>query len=390
MRITYIHQHFGTPEEGGGQRPFEFARRLADKGHQVTVIRDAPRIPTTARHCFSVVSVKTRYRNDLGTIGRITAFVAFAVKSTVVACRTDADVIFASSTPLTVAIPGVIAHRFKRVPMVFEVRDLWPEVPIQLGYLKDPISKFLARALERTAYRESQEIVALSPTMKAGVERVAPEKPVALIPNTSNIEVFDRNAPSRSRARACLGVPDGARMLVYAGSLGVSYDPRWLIDLAAADPNLLVFVLGDGRLLPELRERASALGLDARRVLPGDTPHRGVVTHYAAADLIVSSLIPHPSLKDNSLNKVFDAFAAGRPVVFNHDGWLAELASSHQAGWVVDSTRLHDVAQMIMGLSDSEIEAAGRAAARLGRERFATTRLVGDFERVLERAAGAT
>lgn len=179
-------------------------------------------------------------------------------------------------------------------------------------------------------------------------------------------------------------------MLVYAGSLGVSYDPRWLIDLAAADPNLLVFVLGDGRLLPELRERASALGLDARRVLPGDTPHRGVVTHYAAADLIVSSLIPHPSLKDNSLNKVFDAFAAGRPVVFNHDGWLAELASSHQAGWVVDSTRLHDVAQMIMGLSDSEIEAAGRAAARLGRERFATTRLVGDFERVLERAAGAT
>ena len=386
MRITYIHQHFRTPEEGGGQRPFEFARRLTERGHQVTVVRAAPTSPLTEQHDFDVIEVEATYANHFSPVRRIVAFATFAAKASVAAARPRADVVFASSTPLTVAVPGIIARLVRRAPLVFEVRDLWPEVPIRLGALTNPVLIAVARALERLAYRSSAQVIALSPTMEAGVRSVRPDVPITLIPNTSHVQKFRAAADDRQAARARLGVPADRTMLLYAGSLGVSYDPSWLLDLKAARPELSVYVLGEGATAAALADRAVALGLDPQEILLGPVSHPTVVDFYAAADLVVSSLIDEASLYDNSLNKVFDAFAAGRPLLFNHPGWLSRVATDAEAGWAVPSGDVTAAVDLLDRLSADDLDVAGKSSARIGEEQFSTERLTDAFEAVLLKA----
>ncbi|MGO1466503.1 MAG: GNAT family N-acetyltransferase [Microbacterium gubbeenense] len=99
---------------------------------------------------------------------------------------------FATSTPLTVIIPAWVAKAFRRIPIVFEVRDLWPELPIAVGALRNPVMKWGAGVLERVAYRSSTQIVALSPGMKEGVVRAGiDERDVTVITNSSDLDLFD-------------------------------------------------------------------------------------------------------------------------------------------------------------------------------------------------------
>ena len=111
--------------------------------------------------------------------------------------------VFATSPPLTIGLAGIAAARRWRVPLVFEVRDLWPEAPIQMGALRSPVAQRAARGLERATYRAAAHVVALSPGMRDGViaAGVAPER-VTLIPNASDLELFSPDVdPGDLRAR---------------------------------------------------------------------------------------------------------------------------------------------------------------------------------------------
>ena len=175
MRVLYLHQYFVTPSMSGGTRSFEFARRLADAGHEVNVITaNVNRCPENSAEPEVIDGIRVHwlpvaYSNQMSYLMRIVAFFKFAVLAARQARKVGGDIVFATSTPLTIAIPGVITSRSLKIPMVFEVRDLWPEMPIAMGALRNPVSKFLARALERFAYRHSSHIIALSPGMAKGV-----------------------------------------------------------------------------------------------------------------------------------------------------------------------------------------------------------------------------
>ena len=175
MKITYLHQYFNTPEMPGDGRSFEMARRLVANGHRVNLLT-AFRGETETQDWFcsresgiDVHWLPVPYANTMSYAERIRSFFRFAIRSASRAAQLEADVVFATSTPLTIALPGVRAARRRRVPMVFEVRDLWPELPIAIGALRDPVSIFLARRLERFAYRNANRVVALSPGMADGV-----------------------------------------------------------------------------------------------------------------------------------------------------------------------------------------------------------------------------
>lgn len=152
MRITYIVQHFHLPTEAGGTRAWEFARRLAAEGHEVTMIGAGTVSRTFYEKGFKVVLLPVSYSNSMGTFRRIVSFLHFMVSATRVAVATPADVVLSSSTPLTVAVPGIVAAIVRRAAFVLEVRDLWPEVPIALGVLPSKATQFLARTLEVVAY----------------------------------------------------------------------------------------------------------------------------------------------------------------------------------------------------------------------------------------------
>ena len=175
MRITYIHQHFVLPGEPGGSRPYEFARRMAAAGHEVTMICGRDEAMDKTVDGIHVRRLAIPYRNEMSKRERIVSFFNLLVRASAVAARVPADVIYASSTPLTVAVPGIVAKFTQRAPLVAEIRDLWPEVPIKLGYLNNPVAIFLAKQLEKAFYAASSEVVALSPSMADGVNEVAPK-----------------------------------------------------------------------------------------------------------------------------------------------------------------------------------------------------------------------
>jgi len=228
MRITYLHQYFNIPAMPGGTRSYKMARRLVAMGHEVNMVtswREADGRKgwfVTDEPGIKVHWLPVQYSNRMGFGERIRAFFQFALRSAQRAAALDAEIVFATSTPLTIALPAVYAARRRKVPMVFEVRDLWPEMPIAMGALKSPLQIRAARALETWAYRHAVAVVALSPGMKQGVVDTGyPAGQVAVLPNSSDNQkfAFDAEAAQRFRdARPWLG---DKPLLIYAGTPGL-------------------------------------------------------------------------------------------------------------------------------------------------------------------------
>ena len=390
MRITYIHQHFVLPGEPGGSRPYEFARRMAAAGHEVTMICGRDEAMDKTVDGIHVRRLAIPYRNEMSKRERIVSFFNFLVRASAVAARVPADVIYASSTPLTVAVPGIVAKFTQRAPLVAEIRDLWPEVPIKLGYLNNPVAIFLAKQLEKAFYAASSEVVALSPSMADGVKEVAPKKRVTVIPNASDFERFDVPAEQRAAFRKEQGWGDDV-VAVYAGGFGMSYQLEWLVDLAAqlrrdGVENVRFVLLGQGSDSDALYQRAENAGLDADAMFLGRQPKEAVAKYVSAADIALSPLRDDPCLEGNSLNKVFDAMAASRPVVFNHGGWLEEAATEHDAGWRLSRDIPAAAKRFAEIISDRDgMRAAGQRNRELGEKRFARDSLYNQLIEVLNR-----
>ncbi|HEX2810990.1 MAG TPA: glycosyltransferase family 4 protein, partial [Kineosporiaceae bacterium] len=229
MRIVYIHQYYVTPQMPGGTRSYEITKRLAAAGHEVHVIttdyraaRSSFTWQATHEHGVHVHWLRVPYSNVMSYRRRLWAFVHFALGSTALAVRLDPDVVLATSTPLTVAFPGVIASRLRRARFVFEVRDLWPELPIEIGALRNPLARRLAFALARTAYRNASNVIALSPGMAAGVAAHGfPPERISVIPNGCDTDLFAVSPAQVQRLRDQYPWLGSRPLVLYAGTFGV-------------------------------------------------------------------------------------------------------------------------------------------------------------------------
>ena len=230
MKIIYLHQYFNTPDMSGGTRSYEMARRMVSAGHEVhmiTSIRESGSNTNdwllTEEAGIQVHWYPVPYSNHMTYSMRIKAFFSFAREALNKAMQLDADVVFATSTPLTIALPAVRAARMKSIPMVFEVRDLWPELPIAMGALKNPFFRIAAKLLERWAYRNSQAVVTLSPGMKEGVVKTGySTSKVAVIPNSSDNEDFLCSKEEVDFFRSSRDWLGSRPLLVYTGTFGAA------------------------------------------------------------------------------------------------------------------------------------------------------------------------
>lgn len=402
VRILYFHQYFTTPDMSGGTRSYEVGRRLAAAGHTVDVITTW-RDPSDRKTWFTseVAGMRVHwlpvpYSNRLGYLARILAFFRFAIASGRYAKGLDGDVVFATSTPLTIALPAVYASKRKRLPMVFEVRDLWPELPIAVGALRNPIAKWLARRLERFAYRNSRHIVALSPGMASGVERTGfPRERISVVPNGSDLELFERNRDSGLAFRRRLDIADDKILVGYTGTLGRINGVGFLVETAAAlldDDRFRFIVVGDGQELQSVSDRANELGVLGRNlmILPEMKKHE-IPAVLSGVDVATSLFLPIPEMENNSANKFFDALAAGCCVAINYGGWQAELLRSANTGIQI-SANPKEAARQLSSLADepSRIEGIGKNARRVAEEQFSRDMLVDKIERILQQTTDGT
>lgn len=408
MRILYLHQHFVTREGTSGGRSHEFGRILVKKGHSVTLITGAydhsglKWKPGGRQARFDVDGMDVRgvpvaYSQRMSMLQRIIAFVRFIFGACRESCRVrDVDVVFATSTPLTIAVPGLWAAWWHKCPFVFEVRDLWPAAPIELGVLKNPLLICLARRLERSACRRATHVIALSPGMKQGLlESGVPTEKVSVIPNSSDVELFRVSPDVGRRYREGLGRLSDRPWVVYAGAFGRVNGVEWAVRLAGEvaqlAPDVAFLFWGSGSEKEKARMLAADMGLVDRTVFFRDpVPRRELSEILSAATVLSSFCLDLPVLRTNSANKFFDAFAAGRPVVINYGGWQAELLEAEGAGLVLDSEDLQGSARrLVAALGDAEwIERAGAASRRLGDTVFNRGRLADALEQVLVKAVG--
>lgn len=403
MKILYIHQYFCTRNGRSGTRSYEFGRYLVSQGHRVTMLTSDSdlsdvRVPegrTSARmqiDGIEVIAVRTPYSQHLGVAGRIRSFLQFMIASSVVACRLPRhDVVIATSTPLTVAVPGLLVRAWRRIPLVFEVRDLWPEAPIQMQAIRNPLVIHALRAFERFVYRRSTHVIALSPGMRDGVVQAGTAaSKVTVIPNCSDLELFTPGAPDPGLA-ARHGVQD-CFVVGYAGSMGEANDVDVLIraaELLRGEKDIRFLLIGQGKQGGALQARVRELGLENIE-FAGSMPRREVAGMLRVADVCLVLFKNLPVLATNSPNKLFDALAAGRPVIVNSNGWTRALVEQGGAGRYAEPASPESLAAQIRWLRDhpEERAAMGRAARRVAESDFDRKKCAAAFERVLLHAAG--
>ncbi|EPC04202.1 hypothetical protein L861_02495 [Litchfieldella anticariensis FP35 = DSM 16096] len=397
MEIIYLHQYFNTPGMNGSTRSYELARRLVSRGHRVRMLtswrEDDGRRDwfVTDEEGIEVHWLPVPYDNVMSYAQRLRSFFRFAIGAARRATKLSGDLVFATSTPLTIALPAVFASRRQRCPMVFEVRDLWPEMPIAVGALRHPMLIRMARELERFAYRNAARVVALSPGMRDGVVAAGYEPSrIRVIPNSCDLELFTSDPSAIERFRLTHPELAGGKILLYAGTLGRINGVEYLAHLAAVCretiPSLRVVIIGGGAEVEKVRQLSRKLGVLGQHLFM--YPHmtkQGIVDAFAAADLAISCFIELPEMEKNSANKFFDALASGTPVAINYGGWQAELIEQSGAGLVLS----RDPPQAALQLREWFADSAGqkRAAAKaleLARTRFSRDRLTDELEALLK------
>lgn len=401
MKIVYLHQYFYTANMVGvaGARSYEFARRLVAMGHTVEMVTSATNSlkgnPSgwykTVEEGIDVHWLPVPYSNKMAFSKRLISFMKFAWGSAWKSARIKSDVIYATSGPLTIALPAIFAAVLLRRPMVFEVRDLWPEGAIQLGVLKNPISIFCARMLERIAYRYSKHIVALSPGMKEGIVAtgVSPQK-VSVIPNACDLDLFQPDLKgSKLREKFKL---EGKFSLAYFGTMGLANGLGYVLDAAKClkerGVSDIIFILhGDGMQRELLEERVQ--NDDLGNVLFSDpvADKSYIVELAAAVDVSMTIYNNVPVLSTCSPNKLFDTLAAGRPGLTNMPGALQRLFEENDCGVFVNSESADDFADKVIAFSKlpkDRIDEMRKNSRALGERMFSRDKLAKNLHELLE------
>lgn len=350
MKVIYFHQHFSTPKGSAGIRSYEMARRLLARGHQVTMVCGSygggetglsqPFVSGRRRdkvEGIDIIEFDLAYSNADGFVKRGLTFVKFAMRSIGLAFTEQYDVLFATTTPLTAGIPGIFARWLRGKPFVFEVRDLWPELPRAMGVIRNPLVLWAMGVLEWASYRSAHRLVGLSPGIVEGIaHRGVPRERITSVPNGCDLGIFAGEVPPWRPAQ----VRATDLMAVFAGTHGMANGLDAVLTTASelkrrGREDIKLVLIGQGKLKAGLQARAAREGLD--NVVFHDPVNKAKLAGLmAATDLGLQILANVPAFYyGTSPNKFFDYIAAGLPVLNNYPGWLAEMITEHRCGFAV-------------------------------------------------------
>ncbi len=340
MKILYIHQYYNTPEKGGPLRSYYLTNALIEAGHTVELITTHNagnyRIENPKKG-LTIHYLPVAYDNKMGAFSRIIAFRKFVKKAKKLSRKIkDLDLCFATSTPLTVGSIAMDLKKRQGIPYVFEVRDLWPEAPIQMGVIRNKWLKKYLYQLESKIYKSADKIIALSPGIRDYIRQIVPDKPIAVIPNMSDCQFF---TPDRKDQETLKKLNLSNELVItYFGALGKANNLDYLLNCAEAALNefgnrVHFIIVGKGseqeHLLSAAKNRSNLT------VLPFATREE-IKKLLSITDLSYISFDKKKVLETSSPNKFFDSLAAGKACIVNFDGWIKDLIEKHQCGFYHD------------------------------------------------------
>jgi glycosyltransferase involved in cell wall biosynthesis len=407
VRVLYMHQYFVTRGGYTGTRSYEFSKRLLDHGHEVTMLMSGInaepqfRIPDGQEYTevdhegIHVVPIAAAYNNsqtgtNIGGLARMRHFHHWARLAAQVAERLPKpDIVFATHTPLTIGLAGIRVSNHFKVPFVFEVRDLWPQALINCGALRNPFAIWYLRRMERRIYHAADHIIALSPGMMDGVARTGIDsKRITVIPNGSDLGLFHPDLDGRE-ARDRLGLGD-AFTAIYFGAMGLANGLEYVVEAARillnrGDDQIKIILHGVGSRRSDLEKMVRQYNLP-NVIFSNPVPDKADVARLVAACDVCLTIYASPKREQTwSPNKMFDALAAGRPVLINVPGWLGDTIGQNRCGIYVDSDKPESLADALVELSRDQAlrDEMGRNARALAEREFARDLLAERFENVL-------
>jgi len=340
MKVLYIHQYFRTPKEGGAIRSYYLAKGLVEHGIEVELItaHNLPKALTTNIAGIKVHYLPVFYDNEQGFLQRVYAFFKFMHLARRKAREIkNIDVCYATSTPLTIGLSALKIKRDQNIPYFFEVRDLWPEAPVQMGVIKNKYLKKYLKNLEKQVYQNASKIVALSPGIKEQIERERPDKTVTLIPNMSDVEFF--SAEEKLPALEALFKVEEKFVISYFGTIGLANHLEYLLAVAneslKANLPIQFLIIGSGGQLSRLKYLVKHFDLDNVRFLPFQNKYN-LKRVLNVTDAAYVSFANKPILETNSPNKFFDALASGKLIITNTKGWVKDIIENEKCGFYYD------------------------------------------------------
>jgi glycosyltransferase involved in cell wall biosynthesis len=327
------------------------------------------------------------YSNQYGFIRRVYSFLKFVASIVTYAGRFhDASLCYAISAPLTTGLAARwISSRYK-IPYYFEVGDLWPEAPIQMGVIRNALLKKILYALEKNIYTGAKAIVALSPSIKEAIAKKISNKPIHLVTNMADTEYYKPEKKS-STLEATYGV-NGKFVLSYIGTIGLANGLEYLVEVAAQAQKMnlpvYIFICGDGAVRSTLVHTARVKGLSTISFIPHQQ-QEGVREILSITDAVFVSYKNLPVLETGSPNKFFDGLAAGKLIILNVGGWLAAEVKKYGCGIQVDADHPADVlVQLQPFLKDSATLIKYQEAARnLAETKYARSILGEQFSSII-------
>lgn len=385
MRIFFAHQFYRTPKEGGCIRSFYVIQELLRRGHEVILLRDSndpnpeKKNYTDAKHFdqLEIICLPVKWSNSLGFVNRIKAFTKYLFAARNAMNHWEFDMVYSVSVPLST---GLLALWSKK-PYVFEVGDLWPDVPVQMGILKNPVLKWYSYRLEKKIYKKAELIISLSSDIARIIYSKCPESANIIIPNFSDKNIFGQTYGDHLHEE--FGIAKEKTILSYTGTAGIANDLMQFVELARLAeneyPNLHFCIMAEGKELSKINSHKIS---NLTFVPFGDKWKAAKL--LAISDFNFVCYANFSLLGTGSPNKFFDGLASSCVTVINVKGWISRLIEEEQAGiyWNPESpeTLLRNIQALI---SNQELKSIQKRSLRLS-DRFDYAKLSSEIVNHIE------
>jgi colanic acid biosynthesis glycosyl transferase WcaI len=375
MRILYLSQYF-PPEAGATQtRAYEMAMNWVRLGHKVTMLSEFPNHPSgiispdykgklferSALEGIDILRVWVKASPVKNFRNRILFYLTYmfnAIIAGMFLARGNYSLLYATSPPLFVGGAALVLSFIKRIPMVFEVRDLWPASAIALGELSNRKAINLAVKLEEMCYRRALQVVVVTRGIYDNlVHRGISTNKLCLIPNGANLDLFTFNQIGRERIRREMGL-EQKFIAIYAGIHGLAQGLETIVETAGlllTSSKIHIVLIGDGPKKAEIVSQAASLNLSNLTLLP-EKPRVQIPDYLSAADVALIPLKKADIFKGALPSKIFDAWACERPVLLSIDGEARSIVEEIKGGIYIPPEDPGKMAEALVYLMNSPDE----------------------------------
>jgi len=362
MKILYFYQYFSTPKGSWGTRVYEYSKEWIKKGHQVTVVtsiysksdlKAEKLIEYQEIDGIRLIILNINIDNKQHPLKRIWTFLQYSILASWFALKVPHDVVISSSGPITVGVPGLVSKLLRRKKFVFEVRDLWPDTAISMGFIKKRSVQKAMYAFEKFCYEKSDLIVTLSPGSRENIINRYRNYNIISVPNSANIDLFQSSAETSFRDLK------KSTYAIYTGNIGrvnnssLLFEAAKIIKLKKID-DLKIVLIGDGQQKNELIVAAEKQNLNGQFQILDLMPKEDLVPLVKNS---LASLIPlanKPLLDTSSPNKLFESLAAGVPIVQTTNGWIKDLLNKENCGFTVSSEKSIELVNKLIELKNNQ------------------------------------